>query len=84
MANTITTERDLARLHELARVPPLDAYPDDALVAPRVRCLFTGEEVKTIYNKRSAGSDPIPSVSVGGAVRYRVGDIKAFLRGNAA
>lgn len=79
---TITTERDKAQLRELANLPALDALPDDALVSVRVRAAYSGEAVETIYNKRSAGNDPIPSVTDGRAVRYRVCDLKALLRGN--
>ena len=81
---TITTERDQAQLRELANLPALDTLPDDALVSIRVRAAYSGEPVKTIYNKRSSGDDPIPSFTDGRFVRYRVRDIKALLRGTVA
>jgi hypothetical protein len=56
-----------------------DGLPDDALVNPKCAAAFIDIEVVTLANWRTLGKGP-DFIRDGGFVRYRVGDLKNWLR----
>ncbi len=55
--------------------------PDDRLVSPAELANFLGVPVATIYQYRYRGEGP-PGFRVGRHVRYRWGDVEAWLHAN--
>lgn len=61
------------------------ALPDDAMVDTRTAAAIVGLSKSSLEKKRSFGGGPVFSkYSANGAVRYRVGDLRRWIRTNSA
>ena len=62
-----------------------DLLPDDALIGYRELALLEDRSEDTLRQARRHGKLPIPRVGSNGKVlRFRVGDVRAYLRGEVA
>lgn len=57
-------------------------YKDDELLTPGEVSSLLKIKVETLCEWRNRGKPALPYVKIGGAVRYRYGDIKIFIKDN--
>jgi hypothetical protein len=73
----LTLERVLA-------LPPIEALGPDVLMQTETAARYLGISPKSLRNRASNGTSPLPPVKIGSSVRYRAGDILALIRGRKA
>ncbi len=67
---------------ELDRIKNFDALPDDSIVSRKVAAIVLGESERTLQPDRDP---PIKLIRLSERrVGFRVGDIRAFVRGTAS
>ncbi len=63
-----------------ATARPLSEYDDDELVPEKVACKFIGTTAMNMARLRSAKVDHPPHFKGAKSVRYRVGDLREFVK----
>ncbi|UZR30635.1 helix-turn-helix domain-containing protein [Methylococcus mesophilus] len=64
-------------------IPSLDALPDSALLSPEQTGEILYVKPSTLAVWRCTGRVKLPFVKIGKFVKYRAGDIRAFIAANA-
>lgn len=57
---------------------------EDRLVKNEEAAKCLGLSPKTLQNQRCRGIAPVPAVRIRGAIRYRMSEIQAFIRGETS
>ena len=58
----------------------LDLIAGDILLIPRQVGMLIGKSVSQLKEDRTEGNPP-PFVKTGGSIRYRIGDVRGYLKG---
>lgn len=67
-------------LERARALPPIDTLGPDVLVQTDTAAVYLGIAAKSLRNRASNGTSPLPLVKIGSLVRYRAGDILALIR----
>ena len=68
------------RLERLTALPPLSALRPEALLRPQDVAAYLGTDLRRLANERHARRG-VPFLKLGSSVRYRAGDLLAFIEG---